>query len=140
MRIYALIVVTAACTTRDPDPEFYGRPWVLTAVTADVQSYQSNGTAWDFDNSPPDPYAKIFLDGVLLGATRTIDDTYDPNWNFSFPPVVVEEGSSVSIDLFDSDDFDDDEVFGGCEVDLNSHFVKQGDTQCHGFTLAVQVI
>ena len=75
-----------------------------------------------------------------LGATPTIDDTYDPDWNFSFPPVVIEEGSSLSIDLFDSDDLDDDTIFRGCEVDLDSQFVKQGDTTCHGFTLAVQVI
>ncbi len=140
MRIYALIVVTAACTTHDPDPEFYGRPWVLTAVTADIPSAQSNGASWDFDNSGPDAYSQIYLDGKFFGATPTIDDSYDPTWDFSFPPVVIEEGSSVSIDLFDSDDFDDDEVFGGCEVELDSRFVKQGDTQCHGFTLAVEVI
>jgi hypothetical protein len=140
MRIYALIVVTAACTTRDPDPEFYGRPWVLTAASADVPSTQANGAAWDFDNSPPDPYAQIYLDGTLLGATPTIDDTYAPTWNYSFPPIVINEGSSVSIDLFDSDDLDDDTIFRGCEVDLDSHFVKQGDTECHSFTLSVSVI
>ena len=140
MRIYALIVETAACTTRDPDPEFYGRPWVFTAVSAAIPSAQSNGAAWDFDNSPPDPYGQIYLDGTFFGATPTIDNTFDPTWNFSFQPTVINEGSSLSIDLFDSDDFDDDQIFRGCEVNLDSHFVKQGDTQCHGFTLAVSVI
>ena len=72
--------------TGDP----FGRPWTLTAVSASISTTQANGDAWDADASPPDPFARMYLDGQLVGTTPELQDTFDPVWNYSPSAIVVE--------------------------------------------------
>ncbi len=133
MRIIVALLLTAACTTHqhhDPDPEFYGRSWTFTVLGASIEPKKANGQDWDPDLSPPDPFARIYLDGQLLGIAPTIDDTFDPTWNYAPAPQIIFEGSLLSIDLIDSDTFDDDPIFQGCGTALTSATVKAGGASC----------
>lgn len=119
-------LLLAACTTRHGDSSVYGRPWTFVAETATIDRDQSNGDAWDPDLSPPDAYARIYLDGQLIGTTQTVDDSYTPHWSYETSSHVIERGQTISIDLVDSDTFDDDPVFINCEIALTPDVAANG--------------
>jgi hypothetical protein len=119
------------CTMRGSgDTSVFGRPWTFTAVSASISATEANGTAWDVDNSAPDPFARLYLDGQLVGTTPEIDDTDSPVWDYSPSPIVIEEGSTLSLDLIDSDTFDDDVIFQGCGIPLTVDFADAGGASC----------
>ena len=72
----------------------------------------------------------MYLDGTYLGVAPTIDDTYDPTWSYSPAPQIINEGSMLSVDMIDSDSFDDDPIFQGCGIALTSSTVKFGGASC----------
>jgi hypothetical protein len=56
---------------------------------------------------PPDPFVRIYVDGVRVGQTASPEDVYEPTWEDSFE-IEVSESSSVTIQLIDEDiSFDD---------------------------------
>lgn len=98
--------------------DIWDRSWTFVAETASIDHAQSNGDAWDPDLSPPDAFARIYLDGELIGTTQTIDDSYAPHWSYATDAHRVYRGEKLSIDLIDSDTFDDDPIISNCEIVL----------------------
>lgn len=132
------VLLLAACTTRHGDSSVYGRPWTFTVESASIDTTQTNGDPWDPDLSPPDGFARLYLDGTQFAQSPTIDDTYTPHWNYSPTPVVINARETLSIDLIDSDTFDDDPVFFGCDVALTPDVAVDGAT-CDGASGSLRI-
>jgi len=130
-------LLLAACTTRH-DSNVYGRPWTFTVESASIDTTQANGDAWDPDLSPPDGFVRLYLDGHQFATSPTIDDTYSPHWVYSPTPMVIDAGMTLSIDLIDSDTFDDDPVFLGCDIPLTPDVAADG-AACDGASGSLQI-
>jgi hypothetical protein len=89
---------------------------------------------WDTDGSAPDPLARIFQNGALIGTTPELEDTLDPTWDYSTNPVVIESSDVVTIDLIDSDLLVDDPIFTKCAV-----VFARGASECTGSQATLQL-
>jgi hypothetical protein len=127
-------LVAIGCTSNpgggDDGVSPFGRPWTFTVESASISSTAANGTPWDADNSPPDPFARVYLDGVLIGTPPELQNTLTPVWNYSPSAVVINAGSTLSIDLIDSDVLDDDVIFQGCAIALTENLAAAGGGTC----------
>ncbi len=133
MRYLLLALLASACTSHehhDPDQSFYGRPWTFTVLGASIADQKADGDDWDPDLSPPDTFVRVTFDGQFIGQTPILDDSYEPTWEYATSPYVVYEGDSLSLDLTDSDDFSDDNIFRDCVVVLNSSVARAGTASC----------
>ena len=95
----------------------------MILAAASIPQLNKSGGAWDF-NGLPDPYAKGYSSlgaSSHSGLTAFIADTTFPQWN---APVLTQVParellSSFSVELWD-DDYDFDDVIGGCPVRLEA--------------------
>ncbi len=123
----ALLALLGACV--GPSGAF-DRPWTFRFTQATIAAQQADGSPWDVDDSPPDPYVALSLDGSQIGMTPTLDDTLTPNWNFGIETRDIQVGDSISINLNDDDTFVDDVIIGGCDFTLTEAFAAQGGGNC----------
>lgn len=79
--------------------------WLLAAVSANIAA-TNNGTPWDADGSPPDPY--VLFDGV--NQTSVQQNTYTPSWNQGFVYTVQQLQAGVRLQVFDKDLISDDPI------------------------------
>ena len=134
--LFAVLLFASGCMSNEPegggDINVFGRAWTFTVVSASISTTKADGTPWDADGSAPDPFAKMYLDGVLVGTTPELEDTFTPTWSYAPAPIVIEAGSDLSLDLIDSDVLDDDVIFSGCDVALTSNVAAAGGAACTG--------
>jgi hypothetical protein len=131
----ALMGLIAGCGTT-PNGDIYGRPWRFTAESASIDTTQSNGAAWDPDNSPPDAFVHMYIatfddlgtETDLDVGTSSEDESYVPSWDFSGATAVF-AGDTLSIEVIDSDTFDDDPIVS-CDVDLTRAVADTGEASC----------
>lgn len=135
-RWWACLLLTA-CTTRH-DSSVYGRPWTFTVESASIDTTQANGDAWDPDLSPPDGFVRLYIDGQQFATSPTIDDSYNPRWDYQPASMVIDQGETLSIDLIDSDTFDDDPVFYDCSIPLLPD-VADGGADCSSASGTVRI-
>lgn len=91
---------------------------------ASVPLVNKSGGSWDFNGGLPDPYAKAFSSlgtSSHSGTTSFIADTTFPQWNAAVLTQVParELLSSFSVELYD-DDYDFDDLIGGCPIRLDA--------------------
>lgn len=74
-----------------------------------------------------DPYAKVFLKHILVGRTRTKDNTLDPIWNETFFEAVYAFNDLLKIELWDENTVTKDRTLGEVEFKL-SNLLHSKDT------------
>jgi hypothetical protein len=130
---WVLVLSLVGCAT-DTD---LGHAWTITAVGATISPTKTDGSAWDTDGTPPDAYAKMFVDNVLVGTTSQIDDTLEPAWSYTASPVIITADSKLSFELLDADGFTVDTIITDCKT------TTDGDQTCTGpqatFTYTVKL-
>lgn len=148
MKLAGMVLVLAGCSTSGggagggddvTDPEVFGRAWTFTVESATITATKSDGTAWDGDGSPPDPFVKVMLNGGLIATTPELEDTRTPSWDFATNPVVIQAGDSLSLAIFDGDVLSDDTIGTGCPITLDAAFVNAGGATCTGPQATIQI-
>ncbi len=104
--------------------------YVLTVESAEFDQSDLGGLAWDFFEAdrPPDPFVSVRIDGMEIGTTETLSNTYSPTWTDTF---VFDAGptTELSFRFFDYDDDTDDDYGGEYVVgDLASAISNGGET------------
>ncbi len=99
-------------------------PFDVILASASIPQLNKSGGSWDFNGGLPDPYAKGYSSlgtSSHSGLTPFISDTTFPQWNAAVLTQVParELLSSFSVELWD-DDYDFDDVIGGCPVRLDA--------------------
>lgn len=149
MKLAGLVLVFIGCATNGgggvgggddvTDVDVFGRAWTFTIESATITPTKADGTDWDGDGSPPDPFVKVMLDGTLIGTTPELEDTRTPTWNYSTNPVVIHAGQTLSLAAFDSDVLANDSIGAGCPIALDAAFVNAGGATCTGSQVTIQV-
>lgn len=63
-----------------------------------------NGTFVSQDeDSPSDPYVKVFLDQKYLLKTKTVENDNNPLWRFSFVTPLMTSDTQIGFVVFDRD-------------------------------------
>ncbi len=93
---------------RPPDRE--NDVFVIRVEGAEYGGSDLNGADWDvFDQ--PDPFVSVRIDGVSIGTTSTVIDTYYPAWSDQFV-FTLRPSTRLSFRFFDADDVSGDD-YGG---------------------------
>ncbi|MBI5494062.1 MAG: hypothetical protein HY904_03485 [Deltaproteobacteria bacterium] len=82
----------------------WARRWRLTVVGAHISALDPSGGAWDSDDSAPDPYMTVTVDGAEALRTQAKPDTLTPAWNEAVT-VFLNNNTTVQIALWDDDFF-----------------------------------
>jgi hypothetical protein len=78
-----------------------------------------------FFGGKSDPYAIVSWNGVVLGKTKTIDNTLHPIWNEEFTFDIGEEGL-LKVEVYDHDVFFKDDLLGKVEMKLGGKSNPRG--------------
>jgi hypothetical protein len=143
------LAATAAtgCTTAMPDPELdvFGHSWQITVASSTVSQSEPDGTAWDIDGSPPDPYAKVYFDDNEISTTSTVSDSFTATWDDVIQPMVIVKGDKLRVEEYDADTFGDGDailVCPGPEIEISADALRAGMIECNdsGSTLLVELL
>ena len=91
---------------------------------------------WDSsDDSPPDPYATIAVDDLVILTTKVASDTYDADWNETSPAVNLPEANTFQVTATDSDTFGAGDLIVQCPdvpAPLTADMLREGEYVCSG--------
>jgi hypothetical protein len=93
--------------------------YVFTFDSATIDPADANGNEWDSVLgiiSPPDPRIVVEVDGVVVFESSEIEDTLDPVWNESTPPIELYPDMLVSVYVYDVDSLSE-EIIAGYEFE-----------------------
>jgi hypothetical protein len=86
----------------------------ITLQKASFGGFNSSGKGWDCDSAgdkappcPPDPVARLLVDGKVVCETTVAQDNYDPTWNKTCE-VQLNASSQLQIQVVDRDAAGDD--------------------------------
>jgi len=71
----------------------------------------NGGADWDFGGGAPDPYVVISTDGVWRATSSYVSDSFDATIRDGSADVSLITGSTMTIQIFDSDAVSDDLAF-----------------------------
>lgn len=117
----------------DPDADVFGHQWTITIASTTVAQTEPNGTLWDVDNSPPDPYAKVFFNDTQVSTTTVVSDSYTGTWDDVLPPFTINRGDKLRVEEYDSDTFGDGDLILICpgqDVEILADELRAGEIQC----------
>ena len=78
--------------------------WSIRLVDAVLPETKGGGLAWDSDNTGPDPYLRLLVDGRVIWESPVQENTRRPQWNVTMPRnVYVPARSKFRIELWDED-------------------------------------
>lgn len=95
----------------------FPRKYTVTLEKASISGYDSSGKGWDENCAssadktppcPPDPVARMLVDGKVVCETPVMMDNYEPTWN-KVCTVNLSAKSEISFQLVDRDDAKDSE-------------------------------
>ncbi len=89
----------------------FGRAYRIIIGAGQMTAVDAVGDDWDAIGDPPDPMVTFSLNGSSLGSTPAAQDTYSPQWSYTFQAVIA-AGSSYVIDVEDEDVAVNDAMFG----------------------------
>ncbi|GAB4292100.1 MAG: hypothetical protein Kow0090_05830 [Myxococcota bacterium] len=121
----------------------FGRKYTLTINTIEVAERKDDGDTWDTGAGAPDLFVVVYVDGVEIGRTTTVDDRYSATFNESFT-IDLFSDSIITLEIVDEDLASDDsgsiDIYG---QDLQ-YIIKQGDANYAGgslleFTFTIEV-
>ena len=95
-----------------PDIKFNTQP-----ITTPKKLIVSNISAINLPNTEllgkSDPYCKVMINGVEIGRTNIAMNELSPKWKGTFEITIFDlRCSSVSLEVYDSDDLSDDDFLG----------------------------
>ena len=94
---------------------------------------RADGTAWDSDGSPPDPYAKVYYNDNLITTTQVVSDSFTANWDDALPPFTINRGDTFRADAYDSDPIGDGDFILSCpgqDVEIAADALRAGSIDC----------
>ncbi|MEM6956209.1 MAG: MopE-related protein [Myxococcota bacterium] len=95
---------------------------------------------WDANCRGPDQYVNILLNGVLLGRTATIADSFMARWPPAEVSAVLDDGMVLRLEVWDEDVIVDDPG-PVCELEVSDALLRDGTFACGGFgTLRGRVV
>ena len=121
--VRVLVLVCMVGCAADAD---LGHAWTITAVGASISATKADGSPWDSDGTPPDPYIKVFVDHVLVATSSQIDDTLEPTWMYTPSPITIGADTELSFEVLDGDEFSADTILADCKT------TTDGAQQCTG--------
>jgi hypothetical protein len=78
--------------------------YTFELISAEVPPTKNSGLAWDEDGSPPDPFARLFVDGRLVWESEVKSDQIKPVWHVVLPKnVAIAANSLFRLELWDYD-------------------------------------
>lgn len=78
--------------------------WQLELIGAELPSRKRTGLPWDDDNTPPDPFVRLFLDGRKVWESEVLEDVSQPQWNVTLPRnVLFSRGGRFHLEVWDYD-------------------------------------
>lgn len=87
--------------------------WVVSISNGSVAPRKLDGSLWDADASPPDPFVCLTLNGRRT-CTTAIQDTYSPSWNQLTQAVTATAlQAGVFVEYIDEDLSVDDPICQG---------------------------
>lgn len=115
MRNAAVVMVAAvmgfgACVPGEPSGPGEAS---LTIENAVVPAMEADGSPWDADGSAPDVYAEVLLNGDEVFSTSHVS-SFTPHWAED-AGVVVSNGDTLRVLLWDADDSDGDYIMQ-CDI------------------------
>ncbi len=110
----------------------FNRFYRVTIRDGELPATKPEGGLWDEgteEQTRPDPYVVIKVDGVEIGRTSTQQDTWFPTWNEVGEAQFI-AGSRLEMTLFDEDLIADDQIFA-CSADpITPDFLRERDLIC----------
>jgi hypothetical protein len=78
--------------------------WSFRLISAEIPPRKRSGLDWDSDNTKPDPFVRLYVDGRKVWESPVVYDTTSPQWNLPLPRnVEVGPNSLFQIELWDFD-------------------------------------
>lgn len=78
--------------------------WQLELIGAELPVRKRTGLPWDDDNSPPDPFVRLFVGGRMIWESEVLEDTSRPEWNVTLPRnVLLARGGRFHVEVWDHD-------------------------------------
>lgn len=102
--------------------------WNVQPSSATITA-TNNGTSWDADNSPPDPYVDLFCPAgasTITSTTPAVQDTLSPTWSTGGCIMKASDllSSGFAFQVWDQDVLSDDPVCPRTTLSVNqSDFV-----------------
>ncbi|MDH5671326.1 MAG: hypothetical protein OEZ06_04205 [Myxococcales bacterium] len=73
-------------------------------IEATGAAVNPSGLPWDDDDTPPDPFVRLYIGDQLVWESEVAEDQSHPTWNATVPKnLVVGSGKSFRLELWDHD-------------------------------------
>ncbi len=137
-----LLPLAGCLAAAPPDQDVFDHRWAITIESVHVAATEPDGTAWDLDGSPPDPYGDVFFRGNQVGTTQKSDNSFDATWDYALPTNVIQQGDTFWVEVYDSDDIGKDTILicPGQDAQVAATDLRAGEMACDtaGSTLTVR--
>ena len=85
--------------------------WSLTLASAQIPPRARGGRGWDGDSGLPDPFLRIYRDGVLVWESPAVQDSLTPEWNAELPHnFLAPRSAELRFELWDRDEIGADPI------------------------------
>lgn len=106
----------------------FTRAYNVNIKTVGAKITRPDGSAWDGDNSPPDPFVRVYQSGVVLCQTSVVQNRGEATFNQSCP-MRPSAGDDFVIEVLDEDILADDSMFG-CRSTLDAETLRKRTLIC----------
>lgn len=78
--------------------------WSIRVLEALVPRSKQAGLQWDQDETAPDPFVRLYVDGRKVWESDVVENSHSPQWNATLPRnVLVKPDSSFRLEVWDRD-------------------------------------